>query len=138
MSSALEYLKGPLWVIEQATLNNIGLAIFTIWVAALALLTWRAKVGWSRVWPTLTLPLPWIALAIWTGLHWRSAYGPQTGFHAEPLGIGSLVVTIGMSAFAIWKAKGARLPVAGLTLLNIWVCFIGALVGAMATTGAWL
>jgi hypothetical protein len=131
-------LKAPLWIIEQATVNIVGVAVASIWIVALAMLIWRARIGWRRAWPTLTLPLPWIALAIWAGLHWRSPYGPQTGFHAEAFGMVALALTIGLSVFAIVKAKGAQMPVFGLALLNGWFCFVAALISAMATTGSWL
>ena len=138
MPSLPDALKLPLWIIEQATLNSVGVVVAVIWIATLAMLIWRAKAGWSQAWPTLILPLPWIALAVWAGLHARSIYGPQTGFHADVLGMLASGLTIGLSVFAVVKAKKARMPVFGLVLLNGWFCFVAAFISIMATTGQWL
>tara|TARA_R110000764_G_scaffold213268_1_gene299650 strand:- start:348 stop:764 length:417 start_codon:yes stop_codon:yes gene_type:complete len=138
MPSTLEALQAPFWIIEQATLNVGGLVVASIWIATMIGLIWRARVGWFQLWPMLTLPLPWLALAIWAGFHWRSAYGPQTGFHAEGLGIAALGLTLGLSCLALVRAEGVRLPAFGLTLLNIWFCLFAAFISVMATTGSWL
>lgn len=87
MASLSNAIKLPLWIVEQATLNVVGLVVAVVWIATLAMLIWRAKAGWSQAWPTLILPLPWIALAVWAGFHTRSLYGQQTGFHADTLGM---------------------------------------------------
>ncbi|MNF15998.1 hypothetical protein D3C80_2188410 [compost metagenome] len=50
----------------------------------------------------------------------------------------ALAFTIGLSVFAIVKAKGAQMPVFGLALLNGWYCLVAALIAAMATTGSWM
>lgn len=138
MPSLPDAIKLPLWIVEQATLNVVGLVVAVIWIAILAMLIWRAEAGWSQAWPTLILPLPWIALAVWAGFHARSVYGPQTGFHADALGMLTSGLTIGLSIFAIVKAKKARLPVFGLVLLNGWFCFVAAFISIMATTGQWV
>ena len=129
-------LTAPLMIVSQLTGTSLGL-IFVLLPIALIVWTVACRPAWAAVWPVLLTPLPWIALTIWAGWHWRET-GPQTGFHAEPWGVLMLGFTLALSVWAVFRARRARWPVAGLCLVNFALAMVAALFGAMMTTGAWL
>ena len=129
-------LTAPLMIISQLTATSFGL-IFLLLPVALIVWTVIRRPAWGAVWPALLTPLPWLALAVWAGWHWRET-GPQTGFHAEAWGLLMLAVTLALSVWAVVRAKRVRWPVAGLCLVNFAFAMIAALFASMMTTGAWL
>ena len=128
-------LTAPLTVIGQLTEPSFGLVLLV--PAALIVWTVARRPAWAAVWPVLLAPLPWLALTVWAGWHWR-VEGPQTGFNAEPAGLLMLGVTLALSVWAVIRAKRVRWPVAGLCLVNGAFALIAALFASMMTTGAWL
>lgn len=129
-------LTAPAMIVGQLTATSFGLVALRV-PAALIIWIILRRPAWSAVWPLLLTPLPWLALAVWAGWHWRET-GPQTGFHAEAWGLLMLAVTMTLSVWAVAKAKRARLPVAGLCLVNFAFALLAGLFAVMMTTGVWL
>ncbi len=121
----------------QVTESWTGLALLAAILLALGGWMVSRKPRWAAVWPVLLTPLPWIALIVWAGWHWRET-GPQTGFHADAWGLLMLGLTLVLSIWAITRASGLRWPVAGLCVVNFGFALIAALFAVMMTTGAWL
>lgn len=129
-------LTAPLMIVSQLTAPPFGL-IFLLLPAALIVWMVLRRPAWSAVWPLLLTPLPWLALAVWAGWHWRET-GPRTGSHAEAWGLLMLAATLALSVWAVIRAKRVRWPASGLCLVNFAFALIAALFAAMMTTGVWL
>lgn len=124
-------------ILGQVTESWVGLGVLAAILLVLGGCIVLRKPRWPAVWLVLLTPLPWIALTVWAGWHWREA-GPQTGFQAETWGLLMLGLTLALGVCAVMRASRVRWPVAALCLVNFGFTLIAALFAVMMTTGGWL
>ena len=129
-------LTAPLMIVSQLTATSFGLVVLLVPAVLIVWIVLR-RPAWAAVWPLLLTPLPWLALAVWGGWHWREL-GPQTGFHAGASGLVMLGVTLALSVWAVVRARRVRWPTTGLCLVNFAFALLAALFAVMMTTGVWL
>jgi len=136
----MDAVTAPLFVFSQGTLSKVWVAVLAAaFIGGLILLLYRKRLSWRGVKWVAAMPLPWLLLAIWGGAN-KAAPGVYDHLDGAltPLVLLQYGLTLWLSGAALLKAKGARLIVLALALVNAWFSFLSGLLVAMMVSGSWM
>jgi hypothetical protein len=147
MGSVLSAVRALVWFIYQAVMvGGAGAAYFFV---PFAILVGLAVIGFvrrdtdarQRIWiPVVLFPAIWILTGLWGGLFWcdwTGRHGPCPHWAEYPILIAPWLSLLAAVVFLTYQ-RGARLFLAGYSLINIYLTFAVSFVSGMAVTGIWL
>lgn len=136
----MDAFLAPIFVFSQATLSTAWIgALAALAIVSLIYVLYRRRLPWRDLKWVAAMPIPWLLLAMWGGMN---RAGPGVYDHLSgvltPLALLQYALTLGLTGVAIARAKGARLIVGALAVINAWFAFLGGLLVVMMVSGSWM
>lgn len=97
----------------------------------------KVEVWLVRIWPTLLLPIPWIALRTWAQGHQRLFGDPPATVDASGPVWTTIIVTTALTILAVKTADSVRKVVSVLATLNALICLLTVLIATMWVSGVY-